>query len=214
MGKSKVGRTPRPNDGRGQFVKLAGDQPRTQINAHSRRIDPATVQPGVDHGSRAAATKAGRPGPCTSRLVSSYELRLRQHRRLHEIEIANLGGENSTRGPRRGKPARGRTAPRPSSRDAQRRSGESPRGVTRPRPVMTTRRSKPSMNDSLHSAPRSPGPHPDQGAWVRVALYYDAWETSRETNSTQARKFPCFFRFRKTLTVRPGHASGLPEGGS
>ena len=68
--------------------------------------------------------------------------------RISSGRSRGLGRRHRWAGRRHGTPPVGAPLPGPPASDVQTASGRSPRGVTRPRPVMTTRRSEPSMKDS------------------------------------------------------------------
>ena len=124
---------------------------------------------------RSMPTRAGSTPPSIQAGVNASQLRRRDGKldvpghvlpalaqrldkpRLGQAGVSGSRNDESRRRHRSDRPATGnasigRTAPCPPTRDSQKRSGESPSGVTRPRPVMTTRRWEPTMNDSTISA--------------------------------------------------------------
>ena len=99
----------------------------------------------------------------------------------------------------------------PGPRSGMPRSGrdESPRGVTRPRPVMTTRRSEPSMNDSSISARSGLGRHPVQRPRPGRPTIMTPGGHMGDRNSTQTTNFPLIIR---TFTGEPRDPASVAHG--
>ena len=156
---SRSTRGPRPGSRRRGRPRKRGRSPAPARRARWRSVrrprsmpirvgsTPPSTSPASATANCAAATASWMSRAMYLRLLRSL-LEVLGERVLLQVEVRGPRPPRRWAGRRRGRPRVGRTAPRPSARDVQTLSGLSPRGVTRPRPVMTTRRSEPSMKDS------------------------------------------------------------------
>ena len=202
------GRSPAP----ARPARWRSGRPRGRCRSGSGSTPPST-SPASATASCAAATASWMSRAMYFRLLRERLAVLGQGVVL-QVEVADLGRRRRWAGRRPGRLRVGRTAPRPRPATPRRGPDYRPRGVTRPRPVMTTRRSEPSMKDSSISPGRSqsssrPRCSPDRTASLLLLRRASAAaQTRRNAQIFRDRPgHPCPIRLRR-LRCHTGSADG------